>query len=66
MSDISNEEVVVGKEADFGARRKTFVDVINVDKKEEGTQDSALGDSREDRAGVGKCAVNKDPLGAAL
>ena len=42
------------------------MDVVDVDKEEEGTQDSALGDSREDRARVGKCAVNKDPLSMAL
>ena len=67
---ISNgviKKAVVSKEADFGARRKTFVDVVNVDKEEEGThQDGSLGDSREDRAGVRKCAVNKDMLCAAL
>ena len=46
------EKAVVSKEADFGARRLAFMDVVNVDEKEERTQDSALGDSREDRAGV--------------
>ena len=66
ISNGAIKKAVVSKEADFSARRKTFVDVVDVDKEEEGTQDSALGDSREDRAGVGKCAVNKDPLGAAL
>ena len=42
------------------------MDVVDVDKKEERTQDNALVDSREDRVGVGKCAVKKDPLGTAL
>ena len=35
-----------GKEADFGARIKVFMDVVDVDEKEESTQDSALRDSR--------------------
>ena len=60
------EKTVISKEADFGARRKAFMDVVNVDEKEERTQDSTLWDSREDRAGVGKYAVNKNPMTAAL
>ena len=54
ISNGTIEKAVVSKVADFGARRKTFMDVVNVDEKEERIQDSALGDSREDRAGVRK------------
>ena len=66
ISNGAIKKAVVSKEADFGARREAFMDVVNVDKKEERSQDSALGDSREDRARVRKCAINKDPLGTAL
>ena len=66
ISNGTIEKVVVRKDDDFGARRKAFMDVVNVDEKEEMTQDSALRDSREDRAGVGKCAVNKNPVGTVL
>ena len=36
ISNGTVEEAVVSKETDFGARREAFMDVINVDKKEEG------------------------------
>ena len=36
------------------------MDVVDVDEKEERAQDSALVDSKEHRAGVRKCSVNKD------
>ena len=66
VSNGTIEKTVISEETDLGARGKSFVNVINIDKKEEGPQDSALGDSREDRAGVRKSAIDKDPLGAAL
>ena len=46
ISNGAIKKAVVSKEADFSARRKTFVDVVNVDKEEKRSQDSALGDSR--------------------
>ena len=49
ISNGAIKKAVVSKEADFSSRRNTFVDVVDVDKEEEGTQDSALEDSREDR-----------------
>ena len=66
ISNGAIKKAVVRKETGFSARREAFMDVVNVDKEEERAQDSALGDSRENRAGVGKCATNKDSLGAAL
>ena len=37
ISNCVIEKAVVSKEADFGARREAFMDVVNVDEKEERT-----------------------------
>ena len=58
--------IVVSKETGFGARRESFMEIVSVDEQEERTQDGDLGYSRENRAGVGKCTVNKGHLGMAL
>ena len=36
VSNGAIEKNVVREEADFSARRKSFVDVVNIDKEEEG------------------------------
>ena len=46
VSNGTVKKTVVSKETDFGARRESFMDVVNVDEKEEGAQDGALGYSR--------------------
>ena len=66
VSNGTIEKTVISEETDLGARGKSFVNVIDVDEKEEGPQDSALRDSKKDRAVVRKSAIDKDPLGAAL
>ena len=66
VSNGTIEKDVISEKAGFSSRRKSFVDVINIDEKEKGAKDCALGHPREDRTGVRKCAVNKDSLGTAL
>ena len=64
ISNGAIKKAVVSKEADFGARREAFMNVVNVDiRKERGPRGQCPGGLQRGR---GKCAVNKDPLSMAL
>ena len=62
ISNGTIEKAFVSKEADFGARGNTFMNVVNVDEEEGRTQDSVLGSPER----TGQCTVNRDPLDSTL
>ena len=56
VSNGAIEKNVVREKADFSARRKSFVDVVNIDKEEEGPR------TVPERTGVRKRAIDNDSL----